>query len=65
MSCINPHQRVLRWLGHVERVDEYCMARWVLMADVSGGRVQRRPRFGWMDGVKMALDSRWMTVRER
>ena len=30
-------QRILRWFGHVERIDEYCMARRVLMADVSGG----------------------------
>ena len=29
-------------LGHVERIDEYRMARRVLMAEVSGGRV------GWM-----------------
>ena len=31
-------QRVLRWFGHVERMDEYRMARRVLMAEVSGGR---------------------------
>ena len=45
-------QRVLRLFGHVERMDEYHMARRVLMAEVSGGRVQGRPRLGWMDGVK-------------
>ena len=38
--------RVLRWFGHVERMDEYHMARRVLMAKVSGGRVQGRPRLG-------------------
>ena len=32
-------QRVLRLFGHVERMGEYCMARRVLMAEVSGGRV--------------------------
>ena len=32
-------QRVLRWFGHVGRMDEYRMARSVLMAEVSGGRV--------------------------
>ena len=32
-------QRVLSWFGHVERMDEYRMARRVLMAEVSGGRV--------------------------
>ena len=33
-------QRVLRRFGHVERMDEYHMARSVLMAEVSGGRVR-------------------------
>ena len=28
-------QRVLRWFGHVERMDEYHMSRRVLMAEVS------------------------------
>ena len=55
-------QRVLRWFGHVERTDEYRMARKVLMAEVSGGRVRGRPRLGWMDGVKVALGNRGMTV---
>ena len=45
-------QRVLRWFGHVERMDEYRMARRVLMAEVSGGFVRGRLRLGWMDGVK-------------
>ena len=55
-------QRVLRWFGHVERMDEYRMTRRVLMEQVSGGRVRGRPRLGWMDGVKVALDNRGMTV---
>ena len=48
-------QRVLSWFGHVERMDDYRMARRVLMAEVSGRRVRGRPRLGWMDGVKVAL----------
>ena len=55
-------QRVLRWFGHVERMDEYRMARRVLMAEVSGGRVRERLRLGWMDGVKVALGNRGMAV---
>ena len=38
------------------------MARRVLMAEVSGGRVRGRPRLGWMDGVKVALGNRGITV---
>ena len=55
-------QRVLRWFGHVETMDHYRMARRVLMAEVCGRRVRGRPRLGWMDGVKVALDNRGMTV---
>ena len=43
-------QIVLRCFGHVQRMDEYRMARRVLMADVSGGRVRGRPRLCWIDG---------------
>ena len=55
-------QRVLRWFGHVERMDDYRMARRVLMAEVRGGGVRGRQRLGWMDGVKVALGNRGMTV---
>ena len=39
------------------------MARMALMAEVSGGRVRRRPRLGWMDGVKVALGNREVTMK--
>ena len=55
-------QSVLRWFGHVERMDNYRMARRVLMAEVSGGRVRGRQTLGWMDGVKVALGNRGMMV---
>ena len=35
---------VQRWFGHVERMDEYRMARRVRMAELSGGRVKGRLR---------------------
>ena len=38
------------------------MARSVLMAEVSGGRVRYRQRLGWMDSVNVALGNRVMTV---
>ena len=37
-------QRVLRLFGHVERMDDYRMARRMLMAEVSGGLD------GWCEG---------------
>ena len=54
-------QRVLRWFGHVERMDEYRMARRVLMAEVSAGWVRERPRL-LMDCEKVALGNRAMNV---
>ena len=47
---------------HVERMDDYCMARRVMMAEVGGERVRGRPRLGWMDGVKVKLGNRGMMV---
>ena len=55
-------ERVLRWFGHVERMDDYRLTRRVLMVEVSGRWVRGRPRLGWMDGVKVALGNRGMTV---
>ena len=48
--------------GYVERMDEYRMARRVLMAEENEGRVRGTQRFGWMNGVKVALGNRGMTV---
>ena len=55
-------QRVLRWFGHVEIMEEYRMARRVLMAEVSEERVRGRPRLCWMAGAKVAFGNRGMTV---
>ena len=52
----------MRWFGHVERMDEYRLARRVLMAKGSEGWVRGRPRLGWMDGVKVALGNRGVMV---
>ena len=32
------------------------------MADVTGGRVRGRSRLSWMDGVKIVLGGRGMTI---
>ena len=45
-----------------ERMDVYRLARRVLMAEESGGRVRGRPRLCWMAGVKVELGNRGMTV---
>ena len=40
----------------------YRMARRVLTAEVSGGRVRGRARLGWTDGVNVPLGNRGITV---
>ena len=62
VSKCRADQRVLRWFGLEERMNQYRTARRVLMAEVSGGRVRGRLRLGWIDGVKVALGNRGMTV---
>ena len=40
------YQSILKWFGHMEKMAAYCMAREVLMVDVSGGQVWGKPRLG-------------------
>ena len=46
----------------MDRIDEGRLARRVMKAEVNGGRGRGRPRYGWMEGVKVALGNRGMTV---
>ena len=43
-------QCVLRWFGHLERVDEERMAK-MMNSNVEGNRCKGRPRLGWRDGI--------------
>ena len=66
-------QRVLRWFGHVERMDDYRMTRRVLMAEVSRGRVRgKQVRLDeWCEGKQLHLKQQrndgggCATMRER
>ena len=55
---------VLRWFGHVERMDNDRLLKKVMNAKVDGRSARGRPRFGWTDGVKRALNDRRMDIRE-
>ena len=55
---------VLRWFGHVERMDNERLLKKVMNARVDGRSVRGRSRVGWMDGVRRALNDRRMDVRE-
>ena len=41
-----------------------CLTKKVMNSKVDGRNVRCRPRFGWMDGVKKALNDRGLDVRE-
>ena len=55
---------VLRWFGHMERMDVTRLVKKVWKAEVSGRRPIGKPRFGWMDCVKQALGRRDTSVEE-
>ena len=55
---------VLRWFGHVEMMDNEQLLKKVMNAKVDGRSVRGRPRFGWMNGVKRALNDRRMDMKE-
>ena len=55
---------VLRWFGHVERMDNDPLPKKVMNAEVERRSARGRPRFGWMDGVKRTPNYKRMDVRE-
>ena len=57
-------ESVLRWFGHVERMDEGRLTKRVWRGEVDGSRVRGRPRYGWTDGVRRALRARSVSLEE-
>ena len=55
---------VLRWFGHVERMENERLLKRVMNARVNGRGARGRPRLGGMDGVKRALQERGMDMGE-
>ena len=55
---------VLRWFGHVERMNDERMAKRVYVSGVDGRRGRGRPNRVWMDGVKEALNKRGWTLEQ-
>lgn len=55
---------VLRWFGHMERMEDERLTKKVMKARASGEQMRGRPRFGWMDGVKRGLRDRGLSVEE-
>ena len=57
-------QGVLKWFGHVNRMDDERLARKLFVSEVVGERGRGRPRWRWMDGVGDILRSKGLTVEE-
>ena len=55
---------VLRWFGHVVRMDNERLSKRVMNARVDGRSTRGRLKYGWIDGVKKALDKRGIDVRQ-
>ena len=55
---------IMRWFGHVERMKDERMLKKVMNARVNGVGARWRPRLGWMDEVRRALQVRGMDVLE-
>ena len=45
-------------------MDEERTAKVVVISDVEGNRCRGRPRLGWMNGVRMAIRERGMSVEQ-
>ena len=63
---IKKHWKLLYivFLFYVERMDNERLLKKVMNAKVDGRSAGGRPRFGWMDGVKRALNDRRIDMRE-
>ncbi len=55
---------VLRWFGHVERMEEERLVKKTTRSDERGVGPRGRPRMGRMDNVKRALGARGMSVEQ-
>ena len=50
--------------GRVEIMNEERKAKKVMISYVEGNRCRGRPRLRWMDGVRMALEEKGMSVEQ-
>ena len=51
---------VLRWFGHVERMDNEQLLKKVMNVKVDGRSARRRPRFGWQPTTQRKQQKQWV-----
>ena len=49
---------MLRWYGHVKRMDEDRVVKRVYVSECRGSRIRGRPRKRWIDSVRECLSER-------
>ena len=59
------NEGVLRWFGHVVRMERNMTAKRVYAGECAGSRSVGRPRKRWIDTVKECLRKRGLDVRQR
>ena len=57
-------ESVLRWFGHVERMERDRIAKRVYVGECAGSRSEGRPRKRWIDTVKECLKKRGLDIRQ-
>ena len=55
---------VLRWFGHMERMNNYTIAKRVYVGECAGSRSVDRPRKRWINTVKDCLKKRGLDVKQ-
>ena len=58
------YEGVLRWFGHVERMERDRILKRVYVGEHAGSRSVGRPRKRWIDTVKECLRKRGLDVRQ-
>ena len=58
------NEGVLRWFGHVKRMEMDRIAKGVYVGECAGSRSVGRPRKRWIDTVKECLRKRGLDVRQ-
>ena len=63
-STLKDYEGVLRWLGHVERMERIRIAKRFYVGECAGSCSVGRPRKRWMDTVNECLRKRGLDIRQ-
>ena len=55
--------RILRWAGHIARMEEGRSSFNILASKTTGQRPLERPRCGWKDNIRMDLEESSINTR--